>query len=276
MGKPEEIDYINRVAEIENVSLGAFNDYLLHKPFSDPRCGEYLMDIAQVMNLLPPSPARLLDIGVGSGWTSELFARRGYEVVGLDISPDMIALAKQRSHPNLSFQVCDYESGPIPANFDAAVIYDSLHHAENEFLVIKNIFAALVPGGVLITVEPGAGHSQTADSIEVMRKYGTTEKDMPFSLQLELMQRAGFRSVRQYTRLSQLPLSPVSTCAGSLGQVRHALSLAYGSATGLTSIAVAVKAATAEHPVEAPRKIADALLALSVVHDQHVRGAGLA
>lgn len=272
MGKLHEIDYISRVAEIDNVPLDDFNNYLLHKPFSDPRCGEYLMDIAQVMNLLPPPPARLLDIGVGSGWTSELFARRGYEVVGLDISPDMIDLAKQRCHPNLSFQVCDYESGPIASNFDVAVIYDSLHHAENEFLVVTNIFAALAPGGMLITVEPGAGHSQTADSIEVMRKYGTTEKDMPFSLQIELMQRAGFRSVQQYARLSQLPLSPLSTRTGAMSQVRHALSLAYGSATGLTSIAVAMKDETTEQPVEAPGKIAEALLALAAVHDQHILG----
>lgn len=272
MGKLQEIDYINRVAEIENVPLDDFNNYLLHKPFSDPRCGEYLMDIAQVMNLLPAPPVRLLDIGVGSGWTSELFAQRGYEVTGLDISPDMIELSKRRSHPNLTFQVCDYESGPIPANFDAAVIYDSLHHAENEFLVVKNIFAALAPGGMLITVEPGAGHSQTTDSIEVMRKYGTTEKDMPFSLQLDLMRRAGFSSIRQYPRLSQLPLSSLSTRAGAIGQVQHALSLAYGSATGLTSIAVAFKADAAGPPVEAQETIATALLALSVVHDQHIRG----
>jgi len=276
MGKSAEIDYINCVAEIDNVPLDDFNNYLLHKPFSDPRCGEYLMDIAQVMNLLPAPPARLLDVGVGSGWTSELFARRGYEVLGLDISPDMIELARLRAHPNLGFQVCDYETGPIPANFDAAVIYDSLHHAENEFLVIKNIFEALAPGGMLITVEPGAGHSRTADSIEVMRKYGTTEKDMPFSLQFELMQRAGFRSVRQYTRLSQLPLSSVNTSAGSLRQVRDALSLAYGSASGLTSIALAVKADAAEQPVEAPETIAGALLALSVVHDQHIHKADIA
>lgn len=276
MGKSNEIDYINRVAEVDNVPLDAFSDYLLHKPFSDPRCGEYMMDVAQVMNLLPAPPARLLDVGVGSGWTSELFARRGYEVVGLDISPDMISIAKRRVHSKLVFEVCDYESGPIPGNFNAAVIYDSLHHAENEELVIKNIFAALAPGGILITVEPGAGHSQTADSIEVMRKYGTTEKDMPFSLQLDLMQRAGFRSIRQYPRLSQLPVSALNTRAGAVSQVRHALSLAYGSVTGLTSIAVAIKDDVAEQPLEAKEQIAEALLALSVAHDLHTRAADLA
>ena len=95
MAKINEIEYIKQVAKIEKIKEEDFANYLARKPFSDQRCGDYLMDIAQMMNLLPPPPAKLLDVGVGSGWTSDLFASRGYEVLGLDISPDMIALAKK-------------------------------------------------------------------------------------------------------------------------------------------------------------------------------------
>jgi SAM-dependent methyltransferase len=135
MAKADEIEYIKQVARTEGVSQEEFRRYLAKKPFSDVRCGEYLMDIAQVMRALPPPPGKLLDVGVGSGWTSELFAIRGYDVLGLDISPDMIELAKQRSG-NLKFLVCDYETGPLPGGFDIAVIYDALHHAEDEFAVL--------------------------------------------------------------------------------------------------------------------------------------------
>ena len=55
----------------------------------------------------------------------------------------MIELAQRRARQNLSFSVCDYETGNIPAGFDAAVIYDSLHHAEDEGRVICNVFGAL-------------------------------------------------------------------------------------------------------------------------------------
>jgi 2-polyprenyl-3-methyl-5-hydroxy-6-metoxy-1,4-benzoquinol methylase len=96
MAKANEIAYIKEVARINDVPLADFEKYLLNKPFSDPRCHEYLMDAAQIMNFLPPAPAKVLDVGVGSGWTSELFAKAGYEVTGIDISPDMIALAKRR------------------------------------------------------------------------------------------------------------------------------------------------------------------------------------
>jgi SAM-dependent methyltransferase len=270
MAKNDEIDYVNKVTQIDNVPLEEFNDYLARKPFSDGRCGEYLMDIAQVMRLLPPPPAKLLDIGVGSGWTSELFARRGYEVLGLDISQDLINVANRRTQHNLSFAVCDYERA-IPKGFHITIIYDSLHHAEDEYRVIRNVFESLIDGGILVTVEPGAGHSTTEESVEVMRKYGTTEKDMPYSRQHELMEKAGFGRIDQYTRLSQLPVAEISTVRGAIGQVRHALSLAYGSATGLTSIVLAVKSKRAEAAADAGEGIAEALLSLSVVHDQHVR-----
>lgn len=64
------------------------------------------------MKLLPPPPARVLDLGVGSGWTSEMLARCGYRVVGLDIAPDMIAIARRRitGSLDLRFEVCDYEA----------------------------------------------------------------------------------------------------------------------------------------------------------------------
>jgi SAM-dependent methyltransferase len=270
MAKANEVDYIKKVAQTESFSADDFMDYLARKPFSDVRCGEYLMDIAEVMRLLPAPPARLLDVGVGSGWTSELFATRGYEVLGLDISPDMIALANRRARPGLSFQVCDYETGSVPTGFDIAVIYDSLHHAEDESMVIKNIFAALNDGGILVTVEPGAGHSTTQDSIAVMKKYGTTEKDMPWSLQQKLMRTAGFGSVEQYLRLTQLPLTEISTADGSLEQVWHALSLAYETSTGLTSIAVARKIPALVEPLDAQPERSKALLALSEAYRRHL------
>jgi SAM-dependent methyltransferase len=272
MAKPDEINYINKVAEIENVSVDSFRDYLANKPYSDPRCSDYLMDLAQIMHLIPPPPARLLDIGVGSGWTSEFFARRGYEVLGLDISPDMIDLANRRAGPNLSFETCDYESGSVPKGYDIAIIYDALHHAENTAAVLRNVHDALVDGGVLLTIEPGAGHSTTADSIEVMRKFGTTEKDMPASLQRELMRKAGFGTVRQYLRLSQLPMENIGTLSGSLDQVRHNVSLAYESANGMTSIVVAVKSADGESSDVPTAKISGALLQLASAVDRQ-RGA---
>jgi SAM-dependent methyltransferase len=96
------------------------------------------MDVAQIMSC-PPAPAKILDVGVGNGWTSDFFARAGYEVTALDISSDMIDIARQRTCSAL-FMVADYEAGPIGDMFDAAVIYDALHHSDDEYLVIAPQF----------------------------------------------------------------------------------------------------------------------------------------
>jgi SAM-dependent methyltransferase len=229
MAKANEIAYVEEVARLNDLPLADFHRYLLNKPFSDPRCHEYLMDAAQIMSFLPPSPARVLDVGVGSGWTSELFAKAGYEVTGVDISPDMIALANRRNC-SARFLVADYEVGPIFGKFDAAVIYDALHHAENEYLVIKNVFDALVPGGVFITIEPGRGHSTAAYSLDAVAKYGTTEKDMPYSLQKKHMKRAGFSNVAQHPRVRPIRSGPWQVIIDSLRLAR-----------GSSSVVVAIK-----------------------------------
>ena len=111
------------------------------------------------MKLLPPPPARVLDLGVGSGWTSEMLARFGYSVVGLDIAPDMIAIARRRITDSLDlrFEVCDYEPPTDLGTFDAVVIYDALHHAEDEQGVLANAFRGLKDGGVFISAEPASG-----------------------------------------------------------------------------------------------------------------------
>ncbi len=51
-------------------------------------------NVAQALAL--PTDRRLLDVGCGSGWLSEYFARLGYDVTGLDISPDLVEVARER------------------------------------------------------------------------------------------------------------------------------------------------------------------------------------
>src|SRR5438552_10137601 len=126
MPKLGEIDYLKNTG-------GAGIVHAANKPFSDEDCGRYLMEMGAIFHLLPPPPARLLDLGCGTGWTSVFFARSGYEVVGVDIAPDMVAHAEanrdREGVPGLTFLASDYEDLPFDGEFDAAVFYDSLHHA---------------------------------------------------------------------------------------------------------------------------------------------------
>lgn len=65
-------------------------------------------------------------MGCGAGWTSIFYAKRGYDVLGQDISEDMIDLARenqarQNVGDNLSFIGADYETIDLDGQFDAVV-----------------------------------------------------------------------------------------------------------------------------------------------------------
>jgi hypothetical protein len=47
MAKANEIAYIEEVVGINSAPLSEFQTYLLNKPFSNPRCHEYLTDVAR-------------------------------------------------------------------------------------------------------------------------------------------------------------------------------------------------------------------------------------
>ncbi len=176
-------------------------DHSLNKPFSDPACGVQLAAIGFIMRLLPAPPAPLLDLGCGGGWTSIFYARHGYAVTGQDIAPDMIAVARDNARINgvegrADFVCGDFEQLDLDEQYDAAIFFDSLHHADDEGLAIRSAWRALKPGGILITHEPGEGHSQSAESVEAMARFGVNERDMPPHLIIARGKEAGFTGFR--------------------------------------------------------------------------------
>lgn|GEM_PF-2070948 len=197
MPKEGEIKYLELIGS-EAV------DHALNKPFSDHECPRYLMDLGAIMALLPTPPARILDCGVGTGWTSVFLAKRGYEVVGQDIAQDMITQAEKNKErygaKTLRFIVDDYENLKFSNEFDAAIFYDSLHHAEDERKAIASIFRALKPGGICLSIEPGETHSQQPQAIEAAKKFGVTERDMPPHLIIAAGKLAGFREFDVFPR----------------------------------------------------------------------------
>lgn len=173
--------------------------HALNKPFSDIHCKRYLIDIGLIMSFLPTPPARLIDMGCGTGWTSIFFAKRGYDVVGVDISEDAIMLANQNKQrynvENVRFIVADYESISKEnfGEYDCVVFYDALHHAENEFLALRCAFEILKNGGLCILSEPGVLHSVQKASVEAVKLYNVNEKDMPPQLIISIAKKIGFK-----------------------------------------------------------------------------------
>ena len=197
MSKQGEIDYLRCLGE-DGIRHAA------NKPFSDIDCGQYLAEIGAIMSLLPPPPARLLDFGCGTGWTSCFFAKRGYEVTGVDISGDMIQYANLNKEKecldNVNFLVGDFESIVTHDAFDCVIFYDCLHHAENILEALSSAYSALKSGGVCISSEPGIFHASKKVSIQHVESFNVTERSiLPIKLKL-LARKVGFRSSKVYPR----------------------------------------------------------------------------
>ena len=179
----------------------------------------HFCDFANVAAALAlPPERRLLDVGCGSGWLSEYFARLGYDVTGLDISPDLIEVARERvaripygADPETPlrcrFLVHDAEGAPLDEQFDAVVCYDSLHHFEDERAVMRGLAAMTTYGGSLFILEgdrPEEGSESEEEMLGVMRDFGTLES--PFSREYlrALLDEFGFAIVGDYVSVNGL------------------------------------------------------------------------
>jgi 2-polyprenyl-3-methyl-5-hydroxy-6-metoxy-1,4-benzoquinol methylase len=186
--------------------------HAINKPFSDENCQKYFFHFGAIFSILPPPPKRLLDLGCGTGWTSEFFARRGYEVIGVDISEDAIEYARKyhslkhtpeedwlyKNIGKVEYIVSDYENLNFKEEFDCVVFYDSLHHAENEYLALFQAYKALKYGGVCITCEPGDFHSVSPASKKAVAMYNVEEKNMPARKIINMAKKIGFRRYEIY------------------------------------------------------------------------------
>lgn len=186
MATQAEYDYFKKIGEAG--MQGSIN-----KPWSDPHSGLYLMELGAMLGLMPQG-GRLLDMGCGTGWTSVMFAKRGYDVVGTDLVPEAIDAARQlkgkEGLANLGFVVGDYESLAFRDEFDVVVFFDCLHHALDEVSALQSAWRALKPGGICITSEPGLGHARR--SAAIMEEFGTTERDMHPAKIIRAGKKAGF------------------------------------------------------------------------------------
>jgi len=108
-----------------------------------------------LLNQVPERCAQALDIGCGTGVFSRLLAARLDQVLGLDLSPEMIIAARDRSQAftNIDFQIADFLESDLPeSHFDVIVSIAAMHHlplAET----LTRIKRALKPNGVMLILD---------------------------------------------------------------------------------------------------------------------------
>ena len=107
--------------------------------------------------LLPPDVAglRILDAGCGAGPVSRYLAQRGAEVVGVDISDELIARAREAEEAEplgVTYLVHDLmEDLPFDdGTFDAAVSVMTVMDVEDPLAAIRTIARTVRPGGAFV------------------------------------------------------------------------------------------------------------------------------
>lgn len=99
---------------------------------------------------------KLLDVGCGTGNLLSLISSR-YEVqiVGIDLSQDMLNIAQDKLDENANLIIGDSENLPFNNDsFDIVTCTDSFHHYPNAENVLAEIKRVLKPGGNFIIADP--------------------------------------------------------------------------------------------------------------------------
>jgi 2-polyprenyl-3-methyl-5-hydroxy-6-metoxy-1,4-benzoquinol methylase len=98
---------------------------------------------------------KVLEIGCGTGYFTEKFAHSGARIIAVDISPDLLARARERGLPEaqVEFLAKPFEDCDVDGPFDAVIGSSVLHHLDVEWSLSK-IFNLLKPGGYLSFAEP--------------------------------------------------------------------------------------------------------------------------
>lgn len=123
---------------------------------------------------------RVLEIGCGTGLFTELFSKSDACILAVDISPDLLRIAKQRGlNPELvEFREMRFEDSELQDSFDAIIGSSVLHHLELE-IALQNIFRLLKPGGVMAFAEPNMMNPQiwAERNIKLVRGITDTSPD---------------------------------------------------------------------------------------------------
>lgn len=108
-----------------------------------------------LLRQVPPGCQRALEIGCGTGSFSRRLAECAAYVVAVDLSPEMIRIARSRSAkcPNIDFRVANVTPQSVPyQDFDCIAAIATLHHLPLAEMLLS-MKDSLRPGGVLLVLD---------------------------------------------------------------------------------------------------------------------------
>jgi len=120
--------------------------------------GKYPSQLAQwLLKNVYGKSGKLLDLGCGRGDHLDAFARLGFDVAGVDISPRAPELAK-----DYCVKTADLECDPLPftpSSFDFVFSKSVIEHMRRPLGLLSKAIEALRPGGIAVIMTPSWAHT---------------------------------------------------------------------------------------------------------------------
>lgn len=126
---------------------------------------EWLPRVADVdARLRSAPPARVLDVGCGSGWASIAFAK-GYplaHVDGLDLDPLSVEAARRNARDHgvaerTAFHACDAASPELRGGYDLVTAFEAIHDMPRPVEALAAMRRLAAPSGAVLVVEMKVG-----------------------------------------------------------------------------------------------------------------------
>lgn len=181
--------------------------------------------LLEIQKYLPQRKLKILDVGCGSGFFTILLGKQGHEVLGTDLTPDMIEKSRELAKEegvDCKFEIMDAENLNFPdETFDVVIsrnltwtLPDAGHAYEEWCRVLKK-------GGILLNFDANYGSSNFADTSHLPENHTHNQVGMDMMQECEEIKKQ--LPISSYIR----PAWDVETL-GNLGILELSLDLGVG------------------------------------------------
>lgn len=218
---PETNGFPALAAELANSSEGFHPDYF--EQLAGLEAGNFWFQSRNALILLllkkhVPALELFLEIGCGTGFVLSGIASAfpSAALTGAEIYSTGLKYAAHRV-PGAQFMQMDARNIPFESHFDALGAFDVLEHIEEDSIVLRQMFAALKPGGILVLTvpqHPRLWSSQDERACHVRRYTATELKQKVSSAGFEIVDNGSFVALL-------LPVMWLSRHCGKTGKESH-------------------------------------------------------